>query len=350
MADEIKINTNSSENTNNDTRPVRIDPTPPIPRPPQQPFKPTPPPPPKPQPVPPPSPTPTIHKAEEDFKIRTMNSDLRTEANEVMSPSDNKESASLESSTTVQMPSAVIEEEPPKAKAWYYVIVSIIIIAVLAVIGYFVVYPLLTPSEQPTDSEAEENPPTTVIAKPHQSYFILSPAVSQAVRLTNVDLSEISFALQTESLQPLTEGAIKELAILDDQANQISFATYISQLVPSLDSSKLNGLLDSDFTAFLHYDTRGVWPGYIAKIKSGIDSNELKNEISKLEATNLASLYINPSGELSLFKDGKVGFYDTRYALGERPGAAFNYGYFNDYLILSTSYNGLKAALTLLGL
>ena len=55
-------------------------------------------------------------------------------------------------------------------------------------------------------------------------------------------------------------------------------------------------------------------------------------------------------GAFKGFKDGTLNAMASRYSVGSTPGASFNYGVFGGYLVISTSYDGLKAVAPMLGL
>jgi hypothetical protein len=70
----------------------------------------------------------------------------------------------------------------------------------------------------------------------------------------------------------------------------------------------------------------------------------------KIESTaDLANFYLTDPGSFGAFKDGKLSTYPTRYSVSTNKDA-FNYGFFGNYLVLSSSYNGLKSAVANLGL
>ncbi|MDP2696167.1 MAG: hypothetical protein Q8O87_02865 [bacterium] len=304
-----------------------------------------------------PPPPPPIRPRGGEYSIRTMESDLKTAPKEVLPQSDREGPAPAEASTTIQMKSPVVAEEAPSKKNLYWIIGGVVLALALVAVGYFVVYPMLvdngTDTSTPTTGSTppDTTPPITMATPAHQSYFLTSPVRVSEMTLAPISLPNIAFGLQSISLQPLASGSTEEVLVIGGQENQIPFATYITQLLPDVDSNKLSDLLEDDFTAFIYYDNNGYWPGYVAKLKTGASIDDLKAEITKLESTDLESLFITPPGTISAFKDGLAAnsSYATRYAVGSTSGSALNYGYFGDYLIISTSYDGLTASLNLTG-
>lgn len=271
-----------------------------------------------------------------EVNIRTMESDVKAAPAEVVQVPE----------TTNQLPasSAVVGEEASSQRKKILWAISIALGAVaLGLLGYFVLFPLIVPpkAEAPDVEQRKEVP--LPIVKVHKSFFVKTPAAVNQINLADLSLLNIAVALQDESARVLPAGSIKEVEILDDADSQVGFSSYLAEFIPSLDVSKLSNLFEDDFTAYLYYDNNGVWPGYVVKIKAGGDIREIEN-------SDVTVFYVTPPGIMGNFKDGKVGVYSTRYAIGTKSGSAFNYGYFGNYLILSTSYNGLKAALPLLGL
>lgn len=229
----------------------------------------------------------------------------------------------------------------------------------LGLLGYYVVYPLIFPAPTPKSPVVEQQPakqtplkesPTAQVV-PHTSYFVTAPALYETLRLSDISPLAISNALQSAALNSPGENRVKEIAILDNGGSQVAFPVFAAALTNNaLNEASLSNVFENDFTAYLYYDSRGVWPGYVAKIKSGVSAANAALVLSSVENMDLNFLYINGLGQVfQPFKDGKYKDYSTRYAVGSRSGASFNYGVFGNYAIISTSFDGLKAAAALLG-
>ena len=72
-------------------------------------------------------------------------------------------------------------------------------------------------------------------------------------------------------------------------------------------------------------------------------------------STSLGRLYLNPPGTQGEggFSDGLVTLkngdtIDTRYVPFSGEGASLNYGWIANYLVISTSFSGMKQALEML--
>ncbi|MEK7654512.1 MAG: hypothetical protein AAB345_04545 [Patescibacteria group bacterium] len=229
-----------------------------------------------------------------------------------------------------------------------------IIIAVLAIVfvggvgalSYFVVFPMLFPPKAPGTGIAP------VVANPvtHTSYLVSAPAASANITLADHKYLTIATALQNESFNQLAEGQVKEVSI-SEKGTQVPFATFLASISPVTSALGDSGYFEKDFTALLYYDANGVWPIYVAKLKTGAYPDDLLANFKSLEGIlDTANFYLASPGSFSVFKDGKVEGKATRYAIGVQPGAALNYGVLGDYFVIATNYNGLKAAMPLLGL
>lgn len=233
-------------------------------------------------------------------------------------------------------------------------LVKNIIIAVLAIVfvggigalSYFVVFPMLFPPKAPETGV----PPITASPVTHRSYLTIPAAGEASIALADRKYLTIATALQNESYNQLAEGQFKEIKI-SEKNDQIPFATFLAAISPVTSALGDAGYFEKDFTALLFYDANGAWPVYVAKLKPGTNSTDLLANLKNLEGVlDLSNFYLSSPGSFSVFKDGKVGSYSTRYAVGVQPGAAFNYGVLSDYLVISTNYNGLKTLLPFLGL
>ncbi len=243
------------------------------------------------------------------------------------------------------------EEGSGKSKhLWLWIGVAVAVLA-LGIVGYFV-YPLIsgggtTDSTLPPPPPVVLPPPPAPEVKAHQSFFIRTDIPKAEILLANVSRDTIVTTLA--SLERKTEGTIEEVTVLDANRSQVSASLYIKEFVTEVAAAQMAPWFEDDFTAFLYTDTNGVWPGYILRVKAGVNLDEVKTNASVIEGSDLSRLYLAAPGTFAPFKSGTVSGKATRYAIGSQPGAAFNYGVIGNYLMISTSYNGLKNALPLLG-
>lgn len=239
---------------------------------------------------------------------------------------------------------------PPKSGK--KVLVGIILILVLAAAGFGVWYFMFKKGAAEVARPAPPPPAgePAPLPVPHSSLFIVPPQQTSEMRLSNFLTTTIISNFQILSALKLPDGSVQEVAVLDELGGQAPFGFYLNAFVPTLAPAAIANWFEDDFTAFLFYNRNGVWPGYIARVKNGVNINEARTAMTSLESAELDKFYLSSSGAFSSFKDGQISGKATRYAVGSATGASFNYGFLNGYFVISTSYDGLKAAAALLGI
>lgn len=213
----------------------------------------------------------------------------------------------------------------------------------------------LPPVETPIIPEPEPiSAPAPVVLKPHVSLLVsAADSVASLTLSASTSLVSIKELLTAEAAnKPATVTALKEVA-LSDQGGQLVFSDTLPMFLSVFIPAELAPLFDEDFTSVIFYDSNGAWPGMIAKLKDGADVAAAKTLMAKLEtATDLKNLYIGDPGTPAVagFKAGSANNLALRYLSFSKTGASLNYGWTNNnLLVISTSYNGVKAILTKLG-
>lgn len=211
----------------------------------------------------------------------------------------------------------------------------------------FVPVPTPAPAVVPTSTPA---PATTTPALIHKSFFAIPAAQTIPVSFNPVDgILGLKTALVTAIPSNATSG-LYEAVVSDKSGNALSSSVILPIITSSAPSSSVATYFQPDFTLFLYKDAQGIWPGYILALSSTSSMNLVQALLTKVEsAADLANFYLSDPGTFAAFKDGKLGTYLTRYAVSANKDA-FNYGFFGSYLVLSDSYNGMKAAVADLGL
>jgi len=239
-------------------------------------------------------------------------------------------------------------KEKPKTKKWLiWLVIIILIIGVLAIIYFFVL---------PKDSkDANQEPPPAVLPPPpakisHRSLFNPKPAAVSEIRLNNVLIPSITSAMQALAANRLALNTVQEVSIFDNNGSQIPFSVFAAQYINSLTSAQISNWFEDDFTAFLYYDEDGVWPGYVAKIKNGVNLDSVKANLTVIETSDIGKFYLSPPGTFSEFNHGSINDKSSRYSVGSAKGASFNYLFANNQFVISASFNGLKAVAPLLGI
>lgn len=189
----------------------------------------------------------------------------------------------------------------------------------------------------------------------------ITPLGGEQASLTKIETdgtaTSIAAALAAEAAKTKSaSGTLTEVSILNNGA-PMSFATVMGALLPEAKTNGLDGILtaafDPVFSAYLFYDDRGAWPGYIAKINpaSQIDAATLASRLQALETSSYKNLFLADPGAPAAFRTGQArDKYIDRFVPLTQDGALFSYGIFGDYVIINTSNNGLVKALDLLKL
>lgn len=275
-----------------------------------------------------------------EVTVRTMESDIKSiqEQGGAMPVPEKVSPSSFDNNTPVFQPSTNDVATPVSGgnKKWLWSAVVIILIAASAVY-YFYFY----------NNQSSVNVGTPVV---EQNSPDREP-VTQPTSSVKITLEELTKALQAEAGQPLPAGNLKEVALVDEGGQSVSFFNLFSILLPDLAESSLADVIKSDFedkfNAYLYYDANGVWPIYKVSLKNDSATNiiSLKNKLAVIENAAINNFYLDFPGPQNAFNNGQVNGYSTRYASFAQPGASFNYGLIDGELIFSTSYNGLKKLL-----
>jgi hypothetical protein len=251
-----------------------------------------------------------------------------------------------------------IEAKPSKIKPALIIGGVVIFGIVLALVGYFVIFPYFFPTETPTPTalptpSASQLPTTPVDISPtvptsafltHQSLLKTAADIQASVNISSLNFASIKQSLTNEaSNRPAGTNVLKEI-LLSGTAGQLNFSDVFPLLIPEFSKFELTNIFEEDFTTLLYYDANGAWPAWIAKVKSGGSVNDAKTLISRLEtSTGLVNLYLtNPGTPSAGFKTGQVSAIQTRYLIYSQKDASLNYAWVGDKLVISTSFNGLK--------
>ncbi|MBU4348376.1 hypothetical protein KJ671_02685 [Patescibacteria group bacterium] len=333
--------------------------------------------------------------------------EIKSESSVDFNTSSNEDNM-ISAENNVETTSPPIINEQPKSKTKLIVLLTILtlLVATVAYVGYVYIYPIFAQpvisNTTPINSEVAQTEPIVVpivpevpvneiipipgiigddldedifatsseeiapaipeiiippiVKKTHISYLIIDPDLTARLTLVaSTSLSSIRDLLISEAEnKPETEVSLKEV-ILSDEGGQLVFSSIFPMFLSEFSSEELELLFEEDFTSVLFYDENGIWLGIIAKIKEGADVASIQTLITdKIESSdNLSNLYISNPGSQSVagFKDGSANEQSTRYIAFGETGAALNYGWTEDnLLIISTSYNGIKSIYTKLGL
>lgn len=242
---------------------------------------------------------------------------------------------------------------PHKSHRGIFVIIAIVAVIALAAVGYFVIYPMMSsPVAEPIVEAPAQPAPATVTAPvvvTHTTAFSdpATPVPQVTLKLETVTRETIVQGLTDQGA--LVSNGLTEVVFQDAQGGQIPFPTLITALLPAfLDGQSAGSYTADDFTAYIHKDALGIWPGYIVTLKPE-GTVTLNQWLASLEKTDLGALFVTEAGGLGAFKDGTVKGIADRFATGGTAGASLSYAVTATNLHLSTSYEGLKSTLEVLG-
>ncbi len=305
-------------------------------------------------------------------QIRTMRGDLTAspvaepQLQVPVKPVFDADEPAFTPTTNNQLPSSVddlIAQEGKKKTLWW-IVGGIGGAILLGAIGYFGIYPILssppsvpaepvaaTPPAEPAVPTTPAQPlPPTPIATP----TFIKPTAGMAVIVlpATYGQQEISTAL-IKAGQTAANG-LTALTITDEKGGVVSFAKLLTTVAPTTpDIAKANLLFAEETTSFIYKDKTGAWPGYVGALKPGFASADLRAWFSGLERGKLAPFFLVNPGAFAPFKTGVIGdTYQDRYAAGKTAGASFSYLMLpeTNKVIVSTSFDGLKEAMRLMGL
>lgn len=238
-----------------------------------------------------------------------------------------------------------------KNKKPVWIVLGVVIVIGLGALGYFVVYPLLFPGTgTPTPAPSPVATPTPLPPeRRHQSFFIVPATAQTPLKLEPRTYENLIDAIGRVAEQPLPNGSLQELMLTTPLGAPLPFSAFLP-LFGVFSESQLDAWFEDDFTAFLFYDDKGAWPGAIARLKPVAAPDEVRGALAELETVPLKKFFLRDPGAFGNFKTGSITGKPARYAPGTAPGAAFEYLFQNDYLLISTSYQGAKEAAARIGL
>ncbi len=299
-----------------------------------------------------------------EIEVRTMQGDVKSVQRGEINPVPESVLPPIQDKAPEFKPETVsssdkVQEEnlPKKSHTWLYTLIILIVVLgagyyffsdqILGFLGLGSMKPVVTETNTPPQTQE----PVQQIPKAiHQSLFS-NPQEIVEVKIPSFNYDNfLTFTKQGIDSRAQTVGSLLEVGIYDDNGSQIAFSSFLPAFFP-IDSNQLSSWFNDDFTFFSYLDDKGNWPGFIAEFKNTANLTDALATIkSSIEVQDLKKFFLSDPGTFQAFKDGMVGTNKTRYASATKSGASLNYGIFGNYFIVSTSYNGLKAAVAGLGL
>ncbi len=258
------------------------------------------------------------------------------------------------SSPTPGAPGVKVVSPNHARKSLLITIGILVFLALAGAVVYFVIMPMLSakpaPVVAPPVVQTPVTPPPAVTLTTHQSFF--TPAVTPSGQVT-LDLSMllIQSALVQASSDVQTAGTFKDVNF-SLNGKPWTAQDFLGFALPGQTKDFFSNAFEKDFTGFVYYDKNGAWPGYVFKLKSGVDANSTKTVLNPLiEASPAVFFQSNPGTAAKTgFADGATPDGKTvRFITFSKKGAALEYSWFGNYLTVSTSYQGLLEAIKRLG-
>lgn len=166
---------------------------------------------------------------------------------------------------------------------------------------------------------------------------------------TAADLQTYSQKVSQALGELKSNAALIEIQPIKKQAAAASFGDFLFDIQSNLiDQEVLAQNFNPDFTFFIYRNRNEYWPGFVLQLKSGKNWLYLKDEISRIEyATARDVIFLSPAGTPSKegFRDDAVGDLSARSLRYSNSSATFMYGWFRNFLIISTSREGMQEVL-----
>lgn len=365
-----------------------------------------------------------INAEDKNVEIRTMQSDLKSMENgepikpynPEVSQEENQESINLQNLDTgsnasvenqvTSSPQVQQGEEKKKnflnsKKGLVIGLISFVLIVGIAALGYFVVYPLISPSSstqnenqnevsisvpplpQPSNETGEasiETPPMGETSTLNEEMNATTSKETSSQKETNTSTStststnnesqketfehvspfskvdatvttkEVLKGSNIESIQISNPQTSSLIEVVFETSSQITFSKIMKTLWDiDLTKSGLDKAFDESYTtAFIYIEKDGTKKiGYVAKLNSTSDLVDEKRSLGQIieSNVNLKNIFSKDPGSIQGWKNGSSNASLHRYTLFSKSGYSIDYGWKDNFFIISSSFEGFKAVL-----
>ncbi len=288
-----------------------------------------------------------------EVKIRTLASDLASlsQGGGVPAFSETVSLPKPRRAASAGAPIPRIEPASPASHVFFWFVFILILLGALGFLSYYFLPSILGEADVP-GARLEFNSDSFTAAAAAAESSGPPPLFRRAQASLKLPLdtfnSEITYRDRLQkSLRSVTADKFVELIIMAD-VKRAEWNNFLANLeAPLLTNDFFSGHFEPEMYAFVYRDRRGTWPGYVLKLKPQETPILLQLDLIKIE-TQTSSLvklfYASPGKMVSEFSDDQLSSEPIRSAVFTK--GSFYYGWFYDqYLILSTSFEGLKQAL-----
>lgn len=283
----------------------------------------------------------------EQVTVRTLASDL-----ELMG----KGSRPTVQNAPVFEVSARIAGEAPKT-SWVWLAVGGVGVLVFFFLGYFFL-PILLDSlkkapkpvpAMPAPSQPAALPtstPSQAVSFAHRSFFRAPAEKNLEINLSGSPATYVQLLQQALS----REGQVSffEISLKDGTGSSPSW-TRFSKLIAAelLPEEFWRSNFEPDFTLFAYKDKNGSWPGYILKLGPAGSKIVLQSQLLNIESasSSLKNLFLEPPAGKGSFADIQISGQPVRELKLDKTSLVYGWA-FDKYLVISTSMEGYKQALS----
>ncbi len=301
-----------------------------------------------------------------DVSIRTMESDIRSMAlsgGSFVRPDQVQMSQKNQAKAEIPTPSSGDAQSLNGQKSkGFLLLVVLVLILLLGALGYFL-YPLFTKNAGTSPAGDTEASPTPSLPEVpggalspkfnHESFFRKSgdSVIDMNIKFAATEITDLENYEQKVNrlLAQVPEvGTLVEFIVRREGGQHLSlseFFEYSDNKVFTSEFTEQN--FNQDFTFFAYKNKDGFWPGLVIQLKKGKNWVVVKPEVSKMERSeNLSDFFLTlPGDRVEDFKDILISGQAARTLKYPKSSANLAYGWFHNYLVISTSDEGLRVAI-----
>jgi len=261
------------------------------------------------------------------------------------------------------------EQKTLKKKFPLGLFILIVVIVGAGVLGYFFVYPLISPlfiSKTPSVTIPQAPPtlppspssnptPTTTIPQPepikplgHVSLFKTPP--DQTLNSQPLELLKLEDTFKQTTSSVFIEIILLPSALTSTSSMPIAFSNLLKENYKW--PADLADSFEDNYSMYIYKDKEGnLWPGFVGQLKSQFKPALMQKKYSLLIESLIKKEPSNyfwngvVAGEAQTWKNIKFGNLNARVLNFSKTNYTINYAWVENKLIIGSSFEGLKEAL-----
>lgn len=311
--------------------------------------------------------------------IRTMASDIASMAESgggppqpqnVSLPSFKSEDRTESITPPAEKATPEHEEEIPHSPILKYFVLGVFMLLAAAALffgSYYVLYPLLSGQKSPAPPVARPATSSTAAVQPvpakpsfeHRSFFkqAVDGTFALAISSSSAGFQAVDQQLRQSLARFTSNSTFFEIVPQSPDGQPLAANDFLSSIGANILSTDfIASSFNQDFTAFLYKNKSGLpnrqaglWPGCILRLKGNQTPFFFQSDVSKIEnaSASLQNLFLmSPGSPIGGFHDALISGQPIRILNFSNASSVLAYGwFFNKYLIISTSLDGLKQAI-----